>query len=52
MQRVPLTPRPNWQSIVENAGLTFHTPDVDAMDRPYWDESAAYQFTPDEIDIL
>ena len=55
MQRVPLTPRPNWQSIVEAAGLTFHTPepsDNPNSDRPYWDESAAYQFTPDEIDTL
>ena len=55
MQRVPLTPRPNWQSAVESAGLTFHTPepsDNPNSDRPYWDESAAYQFTPDEIDTL
>ncbi len=52
MQRIPLTPRNNWQQKVESAGLTFHTPDAEGMDRPYWDESAAYQFTAAEIDTL
>ena len=52
MQRIPLTPRDNWQQKVESVGLTFHTPDVPEMDRPYWDESAAYQFTAAEIDTL
>ena len=52
MQRIPQTPRPNWQQTVESQGLTFHTPDVEVMDRPYWDESAAYQFTAAEIDTL
>jgi glutathionylspermidine synthase len=52
MQRIPLTPRYNWQQKVESVGLTFHTPDVPEMDRPYWDESAAYQFTAAEVDTL
>jgi glutathionylspermidine synthase len=52
MQRIPLTPRDNWQQKVESVGLTFHTPDVPEMDRPYWDESAAYQFTAAEINTL
>ena len=52
MQRIPLVPRENWQQKVESAGLTFHTPDVPEMDRPYWDESAAYEFTAAEIDTL
>ncbi|HEY6374366.1 MAG TPA: glutathionylspermidine synthase family protein [Edaphobacter sp.] len=52
MQRIPLTPRAGWQQKVESAGLTFHTPDAEGMDRPYWDESAAYQFTAAEIDVL
>jgi glutathionylspermidine synthase len=51
VQRIPLTPRDNWQQKVESVGLTFHTPDVQ-MDRPYWDESAAYQFTAAEVDTL
>jgi glutathionylspermidine synthase len=49
MQRIPLTPRDNWQQKVESAGLTFHTLENGT---PYWDESAAYQFTAAEIDTL
>ena len=49
MQRLSLTPRPGWQQIVERQGLAFHT--LDNGD-PYWDESAAYQFTAAEIDTL
>jgi glutathionylspermidine synthase len=49
MQRIPLTPRENWQQKVESQGLTFHTLE---NGKPYWDESAAYQFTAAEIDTL
>ena len=49
MKRIPLTPRNNWQQTVESEGLTFHTLDNGT---PYWDESAAYQFTAAEIDTL
>ena len=49
MQRIPLTPRENWQQTVEAQGLTFHTLENGT---PYWDESAAYQFTAAEIDTL
>ncbi len=49
MDRISLTPRPNWQQIVEGQGLTFHTLD---NGEPYWDESAAYEFTAAEIDTL
>jgi len=49
MQRIPLTPRDNWQQKVESVGLTFHTLENGT---PYWDESAAYQFTSAEIDTL
>jgi glutathionylspermidine synthase len=49
MQRIPLTPRENWQHKVESVGLTFHTLENGT---PYWDESAAYQFTSAEIDTL
>src|ERR1700722_2106321 len=56
MQRIPLAPRENWQRKVESAGLTFHTPAPATRyadpPRPYWDESAAYQFTAAEIDTL
>ncbi len=53
MQRYTLSPRANWQSIVESQGLTFHTPEaLPAGARPYWDESACYEFTAAEIDQL
>jgi glutathionylspermidine synthase len=49
MQRIPITPRRNWQHTVESQGLIFHTLENGT---PYWDESAAYQFTAAEIDTL
>jgi glutathionylspermidine synthase len=49
MQRIPITPRENWQQKVESVGLTFHTLD---NGQPYWNESAAYSFTSAEIDTL
>jgi len=49
MKRVSITPREDWQQKVESVGLVFHT--LDNGD-PYWDESAAYQFTAAEIDTL
>lgn len=51
MNRIPFTPRNNWQLKVEQHGLTFHSPAAMAP-QPYWDESAAYQFTAAEIDTL
>ncbi|MBC8143216.1 MAG: glutathionylspermidine synthase family protein [Armatimonadetes bacterium] len=48
MERITSEPRPDWKSIVEEQGLTFHmTGDV-----PYWDESAFYAFTAQEIAAL
>jgi glutathionylspermidine synthase len=49
MQRLPLTPRPDWQRRVESVGLTYHTLDDG---KPYWDESACYVFTAAEIDQI
>ncbi|HWE04520.1 MAG TPA: glutathionylspermidine synthase family protein [Tepidisphaeraceae bacterium] len=46
MQRIRTIPRPNWQATVESLGFQFHSPG----DKPYWDESAYYQFTSFEID--
>jgi glutathionylspermidine synthase len=51
MKRISITPRQNWQQKVESAGLTFHSPAAMAP-QPYWDESAAYEFTAQEIDLL
>jgi glutathionylspermidine synthase len=53
MRRHSLSPRSKWQSIVESQGLTFHTPEaLPPGARPYWDESAYYEFTAAEIDQL
>jgi glutathionylspermidine synthase len=47
MERVTTSPRNNWQAAVENLGFGFHTSDV-----PYWDESAYYTLTLDEVTAL
>ncbi|MCW3081391.1 glutathionylspermidine synthase family protein, partial [Segetibacter sp.] len=44
MFRKTTTPRNNWQAEVEKLGFGFHTTNV-----PYWDESAYYEFTIDEV---
>ncbi len=49
MRRVPMAPREDWQRKVEAVGLTFHTLEDGA---PYWDESAAYEFTAAGVDRL
>ncbi|MBI5688782.1 MAG: glutathionylspermidine synthase family protein [Verrucomicrobia bacterium] len=48
MQRHRCPPRPDWREKVEAIGLTYHTHD----DGPYWDETACYEFTAGEIDVL
>jgi glutathionylspermidine synthase len=45
MRRITCTPRQDWQTRVEELGLVWHG----AGDVPYWDESAAYIFTPAQI---
>ena len=47
MRRIASSPRPNWQSKVEEAGLTWHT-----GTQAYWNESAFYEFTAKEVDTL
>lgn len=47
MQRVPTHPRNNWQSAVEQLGFGFHT-----AAGPYWDESAYYAFTANEVNLI
>ncbi len=46
MQRIQLTPRPDWVSQAESYGFHFHTLEGE----PYWDETAAYQFSLREIE--
>lgn len=49
MRRVAHAPRPDWTRRVEQElGFTFHSPGGD----PYWDESAHWEFTGAEIDLL
>src|SRR5512140_2080802 len=47
MRRIASTPRQDWQSKVEEAGLAWHT-----GEDPYWNESAFYEFTAKEVDVL
>lgn len=49
MRRHSIEPRRNWQRSVESVGLTYHTLD---NGRPYWDESAYWEFTAAEVDRL
>ncbi len=48
MKRITLDPRPNWQKRLEDLGIAYHT----LGGVPYWDESAAYQFSPYQVDQL
>jgi glutathionylspermidine synthase len=47
LRRLSSSPRPHWQRRVEEAGLTWHS-----LEQPYWDESAFYEFTAHEVDVL
>ncbi|WP_337880166.1 glutathionylspermidine synthase family protein [Rheinheimera sp.] len=46
MKKIPCTERPGWRSYAESVGFNFHTFDGE----PYWDESAYYQFSLDQIE--
>lgn len=46
MRRIPLQERPDWREIAAREGFTFHYLDGEI----YWDETAAYAFTLDEIE--
>lgn len=63
MQRHSVAPREDWQRIVEQQGLTFHSISAQGSssaqcapgvgnERPYWDETACYEFTAAEVDRL
>ncbi len=47
MQRLQVTPRADWRQKFEALGFSFHS-----ADGGYWDESACYCFSADEIDTL
>lgn len=46
MKRINSTPRPGWQAFAQSVGFNFHTFDGE----PYWDESAYYQFSLQQIE--
>lgn len=46
MKRINSNPRPGWKAFAESVGFNFHTFDGE----PYWDESAYYQFTLEQIE--
>jgi len=48
MQRHLCQARPDWPTKVESIGLTYHSHDAG----PYWDETACYQLTAREVDVL
>ena len=54
MRRLAQTPRPGWQARVEADGFTFHTDGGPAGEEggSYWNEGAAYAFTPAEADAI
>ena len=53
MRRLSSTPRPHWQRRVEEAGLTWHSlAEPDRNEQPYWNETAFYELTAHEVDVL
>jgi glutathionylspermidine synthase len=48
MKRLDIPRRPNWPAKVESVGLTYHSHEAG----PYWDESACYELTAGEVDML
>jgi glutathionylspermidine synthase len=53
MRRVASAPRPGWRRTVEGQGLAYAVDrDESGRDLVYWDESAAYEFSPEEADEL
>ena len=46
MKRFPVAPRADWQQTAADCGFRFHT----MYGEPYWDESACYAFTLEEIE--
>ena len=48
MKRHRCQPRTDWTTKVESVGLTYHSHEAG----PYWDESACYELTAVEVDVL
>ena len=52
MRRRTIAPRQNWQQIVESQGLLWHGGELGNEAKPYWNESAFYEFAAKEVDEL
>ncbi|MFD5427334.1 glutathionylspermidine synthase family protein [Streptomyces sp. NPDC127084] len=53
MRRHTIEPRPGWQQTVEEQGVIYPlTRYPDGSLRPYWDESAYYEFSLPEVEAL
>lgn len=46
MKRIDFAPRPDWQAKAQQVGFTWHHDNG----LPYWDESAAYAFSLEEVE--
>jgi glutathionylspermidine synthase len=49
VRRIASTPRSDWPRLVEKVGLTYHLHDDPVSPRPYWNESACYEFSEAEV---
>lgn len=47
MHRHSVPPRPHWQAKLERLGFDYHS-----LDGDYWQETACYQFTDRQIDLI
>lgn len=52
IERISVTPRPNWVKAVEDIGFTFHTIENGTIDPTYWDEKVAYKLTEEKVDEI
>jgi glutathionylspermidine synthase len=53
VQRIAIAPRADWRTKAEELGFDWHTAPRDAAPgEPYWDESAYWHFTAEEVDVL
>ena len=48
MRRIPLSPRADWREHAKSIGFDF----AEIGGEPYWDETACWRLTADEVDVL
>src|SRR5258708_18637895 len=48
MRRHTLSPRPDWREHARTLGFAF----AEIAGEPYWDETACWEFTAAEVDVL